>query len=141
MKYQSAYFLEKLRKNSSICHLLNLPIEWYTKYKHTKYNSREKAKYIHELQTENTYHAMGKFSRCQLILFFFLEDRILHFMQIVSYIPSGISCKLSPKDTICMKYQILLEDRILHFMQIVLHEISDPYFLLHAICLLRRQFA
>ena len=40
------------RKISSICHLLNLPIEWYTKYKHTKYNLREKAKYIHELQTE-----------------------------------------------------------------------------------------
>ena len=86
MKYQSAYFLEKLRKISSICHLLNLPIEWYTKYKHTKYNSREKAKYKHELQTENIYHAMGKFSRCQthIFSFFFLENRILHFMQIFS---------------------------------------------------------
>ena len=113
MKYQSAYFLEKLRKISSICHLLNLSIKWYTKYKHTKYNSRKKEKCIHELQTENTYNAMGKFSRCQThILFSFFPRKIgsytsCNFSICMKYeILFSTSCKLSSKKTICMKYQI-----------------------------------
>ena len=87
----------------------------------------------------------GQIQQMSNSYFFLLENRILHFMQIVSlgdnlheisHLIFHANCLL-----ICMKYQILLEDRILHFMQIVsLHEISDPYFQHHANCLLR-QFA
>ena len=50
----------------------------------------------------NTEHALGRFSRRQI-------DVCLFFPQKTG---SGMSCKLSPKETICMKFQILFSGKM-----------------------------
>ena len=70
-------FWKNYKKKSSICHLLNLPIEWYTKYKHTKEKKHNTYMSYKLKKMLNTYHAIGQFSKMSNSYFFLfsLENR------------------------------------------------------------------